>query len=706
MAEDKLGLLGTTIADKYAVEAVVGEGGFATVYRAIHLVWKRPVAVKVFSALGEVAPAQRQKLLDDFIQEGALLAELSERVAAICQSRDVGMLTLAGGDQVPYMVLEWLEGTTLHDVLLQEQEQGLPVRTLEQTLSLLGPIAEALDVAHKKGIVHRDVKPPNIFVLGDPRGADVTVKLLDFGIAKVVQDAQKMGFGKTAGHLTSFTPMYGAPEQFNRAYGATGPWTDVFALALIVVEVVTGQAPIEGDSLVQLAYASSDPERRPTPRNLGLDVSDAVEEVFLRALAVKPEDRFPSAGELWSALSQAVKRSPAREERESVRIVPARSSTAEALASTALMDGTPRSPTPEAASSDDPSPTEPKVETRVGAEVAQGRSRTILVAALALAIGAATLVAIRSKNGAMTPDPVASSSAPSSSMRVKRTAQPSALRTEDAAACPSGMKLIPGGTFYMGSDDKDAEPREKPPHSVSLGPYCLDELEVTVARYKACSDKGSCLRASKENQWAGITELESKIYDPLCNMNDPKGRATHPINCLSWEQASKFCALIGGRLPTEAEWEFAARASDGRVYPWGDEPPNATLLNACGKECVTWMKSHPDPNQPAIAMYDDDDGFPATAPVGSFPKGKSEWGIHDLVGNVWEWVADYYGDYDPASAGTTTMNPQGPMSGADRVIRGGAWNASSPTWVRPAWRHRANPNVHSHGIGFRCAKSL
>src|SRR5271155_1313101 len=100
-----LELIGTTIADKYAVESVVGEGGFAVVYRATHLLWKRPVALKVFKSLGEVSEKDRQKLLDEFIQEGALLADLSARTAAIVQARDIAMLATADGQSVPYMVL-------------------------------------------------------------------------------------------------------------------------------------------------------------------------------------------------------------------------------------------------------------------------------------------------------------------------------------------------------------------------------------------------------------------------------------------------------------------------------------------------------------------------------------------------------------------------------------------------------------------------
>ena len=261
----------------------MGEGGFAIVYCATYLQWKRPVAVKVFKALGEVLAQHRQQLLDNFIQEGRLFAELPERSAAIGQARDAGMLITPCGENVPYMVLEWLDGQSLAELLVVER-------------------AEALALAHKQGIAHRDVKPADIFVLS----GDAGVKLPDFGIVKVVQDTQKMGFEKTAGHITSFTPLYGAPEQFNRAFGSTGPWTDVFALALalIITKVVSGREPMTGDTLVQLAF-TSDPNRRPTPRTLGATVSDAIEAIFAKAVAVQPEDRHQTVGELWNALVEA-----------------------------------------------------------------------------------------------------------------------------------------------------------------------------------------------------------------------------------------------------------------------------------------------------------------------------------------------------------------------------------------------------------------
>jgi eukaryotic-like serine/threonine-protein kinase len=695
---DALGLIGTTIEGKYAIESVVGEGGFAIVYRATHLLWKRPVAVKVFKALGEVAPHERKKLLEDFIQEGALLADLSERSTAICQARDVGMLSTPKRDQVPYMVLEWLEGMPLEAVIERERVAGLPLRSLEQTVHLLDPVAEALALAHKKGIAHRDVKPANVFVLGDPRGSDVGVKLLDFGIAKVVQDAQKMGFGKTAGHITSFTPSYGAPEQFNRAYGATGPWTDVFALALVAVEVLTGREPLSGDNLVQLAHAASDPGTRPSPRTFRLNVTDDVEAVFLKALAVKPEERYATAGDFWKALRAVAIGRPS----SSPRLLSADpsleaslgSARSIALAATAQLNE-PSSGSAAAAA--------PANATPAAAPRPSSKAPTI-----GAAIGGIVLVAIAGGSLLLkAKDPSKDGGTPAASAVAPIPASaPSGSIAAPAAACPPGMKLIPGGEYFMGSDEKNAEPDEKPPHKVKLGAYCLDELEVSVTQYKACSDPGTCLRAARENDSDAFTKRQHEIYDPLCNIVDPVGRALHPINCVSWEQARKYCEAHDARLPTEAEWEFAARGSDGRIYPWGDEAPNARLLNACGKECVAWMKKHPDPDQPITAMYNDDDGFENTAPVGSFPKGKSSWGIQDIVGNVGEWVADWYAVYDPASANLVATEPKGPATGTKRVIRGGAWNGAMPSWVRPSFRFHALPTDRTHGIGFRCAKSL
>jgi formylglycine-generating enzyme required for sulfatase activity/serine/threonine protein kinase len=636
---DTLGLVGRTIAEKYAVERVVGEGGFAIVYRATHLIWKRPVALKVFKALAEVSEDRRRKLLDEFIQEGALLADLSARTAAIVQARDIGMLDVKG-NELPYMVLEWLEGATLESVLADEKARGIASRTPAEALAFLEPAAEALALAHRKGIAHRDVKPANVFVLGDPRG-ESSVKLLDFGIAKVVSDMQKESgtFNKTAGHVTSFTPAYGAPEQFSRTHGATGPWTDVFALALMMVETITGQEPLAGDDVVQLAVASGNPERRPTPRAFGAEISDELEAAFAKAVAIKPTERWQSAGEFWSAL------------RHGLRMAPMRTLSDEAAKSLAGARATGEAPLSGAATvlagADAGSPSKRAVSTTGGAPPGSSKMGLFVglgVVALAAIVGGVLVLGKGSSAppAATTPQGSATASATAASAgSAASSPSPSAQASAAPGSCPPGMLAIPGGSFFMGSDE--GLPFEKPSHQVTLDPYCIDEFEVTTEKYKACSDAGRCKRASITNESSTIkTDKEKKAFDQLCNLRDPVGRAKHPINCVDWEQADKYCHEQGGRLPTEAEWEFAARGPDGRQYPWGDEPPTTDLLNACGKECSAWGAKNGIEEQ---MMYEADDGFPNTAPVGSFPKGASRYGLKDVVGNVWEWVSDFYGPY-------------------------------------------------------------
>ncbi len=703
--QDPLGLVGRKIDDKYQIESLVGEGGFAVVYRAQHLIFKRPVAIKAFRAMSDFGVEQRERLLNDFIQEGALLADLSERSAAIVQARDVGTLTTGNGDWVPYMVLEWLDGAPFDEVLRLEKEQGYAPRTIQRAVKLLDLVAEALALAHKRGIAHRDVKPANIFLLGDPRSEDCTVKLLDFGIAKVVQDAQKMAgsFSKTSGNVTSFTPAYGAPEQFSRTHGATGPWTDVFSFALVLVEALTNKAPLDGDDFVQLGFASANTASRPTPRTFGAPVSDAVEAVFVKALAVKPEARYQSAGEFWNVLRQALDMSP-------LRSMSASLSEAITSASTLAVPSSPLAPSqsqpisvsmvgppssPQSSSINIP----PATQTPVVMPQPTSSGRTpILIGAtvLALAAGAAITFALINKGSG--PGPAASSS--SSSVA---SASASAI-VVPPPACPPNMVHIDGGEFFMGSSDPRALESEKPSHSVKLSPYCIDKTEVTVTAYKSCSDPGKCKVAGKENFFSGFDDLAKDArtaLNALCNVNEPSAKGTHPINCVDWEQAASYCVTQGGRLPTEAEWEFAARGADGRAYPWGDEPPSARFLNACGTECTSWgKKNHLDGVATFAPMYKEDDQFATTAPVGSFPDGKSRFGLMDVVGNVWEWTGDFYAEYTKDAQ----KDPTGPKSGDEgRVSRGGAWNGSDPSWVRPTFRFHFSPTNRSYGIGFRCA---
>jgi formylglycine-generating enzyme required for sulfatase activity/tRNA A-37 threonylcarbamoyl transferase component Bud32 len=652
---DTFGLVGTTIADKYVVEAVADAGGTAIVYRAFHRLWKRPVALKVFRTPGNIGEDVRAALVERFVLEGRLLAELSERSPAVLQARDIGTLTAPTGEWVPYMVLEWLDGATLERVLEDEAAKGLPTRTLAEAMTLLDPIAQALELAHRRGIVHRDVKPANVFVVGDARGPDVVLKLLDFGIAKVVEDARGAGaFGKT-GVFTAFTPAYGAPEQFSRAIGTTGPWTDVFALALVLLELVSGRAPLAGDTIEELGVASTRGDLRPSLARLKMTRSADVEAVFARAVAVEPSARYASVEAFWSELRRVMTRAPS-------------------------------TPAPSAPAPSTPAPRAPSGGLR--------RTRWAAAAALAVLVplgAAAVVVTVRTTAG---------TSASAAAVRVPAVAAVAASAPAVVApSCAAGMVMVPASTFFMGSDERDVEPDERPAHKVRLDAYCIDRTEVTVASYAACVASGACSGRWDANEWPGIAKSDRAAFDGACNARAPASRGQHPANCVSWMQAHDYCASVGARLPTEAEWELAARGTDGRRYPWGDAEPTSSRLNACGAECLAWGKKR---GVELAAMYRDDDGWPTTAPAGSFPAGASPFGALDMTGNVWEWVEDRHGPYEAAES----VAPTGPAVGDERVLRGGAWNGSDSAWVRPTFRFSASPAMQSHGIGFRCAQPL
>jgi len=258
------------------------------------------------------------------------------------------------------------------------------------------------------------------------------------------------------------------------------------------------------------------------------------------------------------------------------------------------------------------------------------------------------------------------------------------------------MVLISGGKAFLGA--RDLNPDTKPPHEVTISTFCLDKTEVTTRAYLACVQKGECERPPYKVSWPGITPQQVKLYSEFCNAG-VKDREDHPINCVAWTMADTFCKQRGARLPTEAEWEFAARGSNQRKYPWGDEAPSAKYLNACGKSCAKWFQDHGEKHG---TMYeDDDDSFIGTAPVGSFPAGATAAGVLDLAGNVWEWTADWYAPYTDAPV----TDPKGPATGTQRVVRGGDFTGFMADWARPAYRWKTDPETFNHAIGFRCASA-
>jgi formylglycine-generating enzyme required for sulfatase activity len=184
----------------------------------------------------------------------------------------------------------------------------------------------------------------------------------------------------------------------------------------------------------------------------------------------------------------------------------------------------------------------------------------------------------------------------------------------------------------------------------------------------------------------------------LCN-GTRADRQAHPINCVDFEQARQYCEFANKRLPSEAEWEYAARGPDGRSYPWGEDPPTAERLNACGSECgaLGHRLGFDGP-----VLYSDNDHWETTAPVGSFPRGASPFGAVDMEGNVWEWVDDWYVAYTPNGSPGTAPIYQG---GARHVLRGGAWSTGEASKLRGASRNMTEPANHNADIGLRCVQS-
>jgi len=225
------------------------------------------------------------------------------------------------------------------------------------------------------------------------------------------------------------------------------------------------------------------------------------------------------------------------------------------------------------------------------------------------------------------------------------------------------MVLIPSGEFVMGSS---AASDERPAHRVHLDAYYIDTFEVTISRYAKFLDTVATQQAP--HQWNTVTLTED---------------GDRPVIGVNWSDADAYCRWTEKRLPTEAEWEKAARGTDGRKYPWGDEDPREDMANF--GRCCGWT------------------GFGLLAVVGTHQPGKSPYGVFDLAGNVWEWVADWY---EPQYYKTSPdRNPTGPSSGRDKVMRGGSWSNRAND-VRGSIRDKVSPTYRNYSIGFRCAASV
>jgi formylglycine-generating enzyme required for sulfatase activity len=223
------------------------------------------------------------------------------------------------------------------------------------------------------------------------------------------------------------------------------------------------------------------------------------------------------------------------------------------------------------------------------------------------------------------------------------------------------MRLVPAGEFIMGSDNGDVD--ERPAHNVNLGAYYIDKYEVTNALYSVCATAGACDPPKLVSSLRRASYYGNSQFD------------NYPVVQVDWNMAKTYCEWRGAQLPTEAQWEKAARGTDGRTYPWAGEGLECSKANYGG--CVQ-----------------------ETNFIGGNESGKSIYGVYDMAGNVWEWVADWYSaDYYQNSP---TTNPLGPGAGVNRAMRGGSWSDLGSS-SRSANRHGNTPQTFGNSLGFRCA---
>lgn len=255
------------------------------------------------------------------------------------------------------------------------------------------------------------------------------------------------------------------------------------------------------------------------------------------------------------------------------------------------------------------------------------------------------------------------------------------LRALNDEGADATMLEVPAGETFLGCNDRvdrQCKPHERPGRTMHVDRFLVDRTEVTAAAYSRCVSAGAC-----SHDGASLPYYNERTWPEWswsCNLGKA-GREKHPVNCIDWSQAEGYCRWLGKRLPTEAEWEKAARGTDGRKYAWGNQAYGPSIAGVANIADVVLRKNQPD----WLFAEGYDDGHYATSPVGRFPLGASVYGAVDVMGNLWEWTNDWY---EPERL---------------RAVRGGSWD-DPPDTSRASSRRAVIPSLRGGSVGFRCVR--
>ena len=624
-------LVGQTLDGKYHIIALLGSGGMGTVYKAKRLHIGDTVAVKVLhkELVGDFQAIER------FRREARAAARLKHANAVAIYDSAVT------GNGMVYMAMELVEGRSLAELI---REQGfLPPK---YAANIFAKVCSALDEAHQQNIVHRDLKPDNILV--NTVTSEPDVKVLDFGIAKIRDIPAESGTLTQKGMLLG-TPKYMSPEQCMGE--EIDGRADIYSLGVILYEMLTGVLPF--DSSTPTAVIVQHVTQPPPPlREINSYIPANVETVVMHALQKRKEDRPQTAGALAQELLSAVNSfRPARSGVTGMGNL-AFDTRMDSISSTHANLAAVRNDTPQGAQAELPPVTWHDVP-------APEKRKTHRAALLALA-GLAGVLFLLTAFWLIRSYRVASSEATNQGgsdtggTRVQANGTASPLPATPPLP-PAGMTYVSGGDFLMGRQNGVAD--EGPPHQVTVKPFFIDILEVT------CQDYKKFLEATGHRPPQGWT-----------GTSYPAGWARRPVIHVDWNDANAYAKWAGKRLPSEVEWEFAARGADGRLYPWGNKwKPQAANAH-------TTSHHHPDN-------------------VGTHKAGPSPFGAYDMVGNVWEWTTSDLAAYE---GGSLSVTP----AGETKVIRGGSCHANDQEATTTFRKGLPPTGGDYHNVGIRCVKDL